>query len=62
VRHLAGPDGLLPQADWSAATALATHPRIAEAAARAGFGRVIEAPPTPAAVAETLARLQSAAP
>ena len=29
-----------PQADWPAAMALATHPRIAQAARRAGFGRV----------------------
>jgi len=36
---------LLPQQDWSAACAVATHPRIADAARRAGFGRVREAPP-----------------
>ncbi len=35
--------------DWSAASALATHPRIAERARRAGFGRVREARPTVAA-------------
>lgn len=31
---------LAPQADWSRSAALATHPRIAEAARRSGFGRV----------------------
>lgn len=36
---------LLPVQDWSAARAVATHPRIAEAARRAGFGRVCEAAP-----------------
>lgn len=30
----------LPSQDWSSARALATHPRIADAARRAGFGRV----------------------
>lgn len=35
---------LAPAADWSAATALATHPRIAAAARRLGFGRVLDAP------------------
>lgn len=33
---------LRPAADWSAAQALATHPRIAAAAREAGFGRVDE--------------------
>lgn len=36
LRHLAG---LLPAADWSHATALATHPRIAQAARQLGFGQ-----------------------
>ena len=31
---------LAPDADWSRASAVASHPRIAEAARRAGFGRV----------------------
>ena len=31
----------LPQADWSGAFAIATHPRIAQAAQAAGFGRVL---------------------
>ncbi|MBS0454792.1 MAG: uroporphyrinogen-III synthase [Proteobacteria bacterium] len=30
----------LPAADWSAALAVATHPRIAQSASAAGFGRV----------------------
>lgn len=36
---------LAPETDWSAAAALVTHPRIAAAASRAGFGRVIESRP-----------------
>lgn len=31
----------LPRADWSCASAIATHPRIAQAAQAAGFGRVL---------------------
>lgn len=37
---------LHPQAQWGAATALVTHPRIAQAAREAGFGRVIESRPS----------------
>ncbi len=37
---------LQPQANWGAATALATHPRIAQAARETGFGRVIESRPS----------------
>ena len=44
----------LPGQDWSAATALATHPRIAQAAQAAGFGRVRAAPPALDAVAAAL--------
>jgi uroporphyrinogen-III synthase len=40
IRHLLERAG--PGASWTAHTALATHPRIAEAARRAGFGRVVE--------------------
>lgn len=36
---------LQPQAHWGAATALVTHPRIAQAARETGFGRVIESRP-----------------
>jgi uroporphyrinogen-III synthase len=35
---------------WGSARALATHPRIAQRAREAGFGVVLEARPTPAAV------------
>ena len=37
---------LLPAADWSQARALATHPRIAQAATRMGFGFILESRPT----------------
>lgn len=47
----------LPWQDWSQARAIATHPRIAQAAHDAGFGRVIEARPPFAAV---IAALESA--
>lgn len=36
----------LPGQDWASASALATHPRIAQAARQAGFGRVFECRPT----------------
>lgn len=42
--------GLAPGARWSSAQALATHPRIAQAAQALGFGRVDAVPPTPEAV------------
>jgi uroporphyrinogen-III synthase len=41
---------LAPGADWRAAPALATHPRIAQAARAAGFGQVQEVAPQRAAV------------
>ena len=43
IDHLAA---LLPGADWSPARAIATHPRIAQAAARIGFGLIRESRPT----------------
>ena len=46
---------LAPGADWSASRAWASHPRIAQAARRAGFGRVELVAPDPAAVARRLA-------
>lgn len=46
---------LAPQADWSPARALATHPRIAAAARALGFGRVQQVLPSPEAVAQALA-------
>ena len=41
---------LAPGVDWSAAQALASHPRIAERARQAGFGRVLQIQPSVAAV------------
>jgi uroporphyrinogen-III synthase len=49
---------LLPQHDWSQARAVATHPRIAQAARRAGFGVVRESRPALAAVAAVLESLR----
>ena len=43
IRHLCA---LLPEGDWRAHTALTTHPRIAEQAQRAGFGRTLHSHPT----------------
>lgn len=45
---------LLPGADWRASQAIASHPRIAQAAQAAGFGRVRVAPPELAALREAL--------
>ena len=45
---------LAPGADWSAASALATHPRIADAARQLGFGQVRTVAPTPESVADLL--------
>jgi uroporphyrinogen-III synthase len=50
---------LAPAADWSRATALATHARIAAAALSLGFGCVEPVAPLPAAVAVCLASLGS---
>lgn len=47
---------LLPQQDWRAARAVATHARIAQAARAAGFGAVAEARP---ALADVEASLES---
>lgn len=52
IDHLTGT--LLASASWCDATALATHPRIAERARQAGFGTVIQTRPTPQAVASAL--------
>lgn len=46
---------------WGRANALATHPRIAQVARDAGFGRVTLVDPTPEGVAAAWATLQSAA-
>lgn len=55
VAHLAQ---ALPSVDFSAAQALATHPRIAQAARAAGFGTVQECRP---ALADVVASIESAA-
>jgi uroporphyrinogen-III synthase len=57
--HLAA---LLPNAPWHAARAVASHPRIAERARAAGFGRVIEAPPTLDALLAAIASVESSPP
>lgn len=51
--HLLAAD---PQADWSQAAALVTHPRIAERARQAGFGRVVQTRP---ALPDVLRALES---
>lgn len=47
---------LCPQCQWSAAKAVATHPRIAQVARDAGFGRVCESRPS---LAELMASIES---
>ncbi|MBK9575180.1 MAG: uroporphyrinogen-III synthase [Rhodoferax sp.] len=47
---------LLPEQDWSAARAVATHPRIAAALRNAGFGVVCESRPV---LAEMVASIES---
>ncbi len=59
IEHLT--DTLVPGQSWQQATALATHPRIAERARLAGFGQVIPVRPTPEAVVATLRRAESGA-
>lgn len=51
----------LPEQRWSDARALATHPRIAEAAHRAGFGAVVQCRPALEDVAAALASIESCA-
>ncbi len=51
IAHL---QALLPAQDWHAARAVATHPRIAQAARRAGFGVVCESRPSVDAVMAAL--------
>lgn len=48
---------LLPERDWAAARAVATHDRIEKAARQAGFGQVIQARPTLEAVAASIESL-----
>jgi len=56
VEHLRA---LAPGADWSRSVAVASHPRIAQAACEAGFGRVLQAPPLPAAVVAVVAEVRA---
>jgi uroporphyrinogen-III synthase len=58
MAHLAT---LMPATDWSRATALATHPRIADAARQLGFGRVVESSPQIDDVLASLHYLQKSA-
>ena len=46
---------LAPSADWTGSRALATHPRIADAARALGFADVQQLQPTPQAVLQALA-------
>jgi uroporphyrinogen-III synthase len=48
---------LLPGSDWRTSNAVASHPRIAQRARRAGFGHVLEAPPLLDAVVAALGSL-----
>lgn len=48
---------LLPEQDWSAARAVATHERIAQSALRAGFGRVAQSRPTVQSVVASIESL-----
>lgn len=57
VRNL---QALAPGADWSPALAVASHPRIAEAARAAGFGHVDEVRPSPADLAARVRAFQGA--
>jgi uroporphyrinogen-III synthase len=54
IDHL---QALLPGSRWHDAIAVASHPRIAQRARRAGFGRVLEAPPLIDAVVSALGSL-----
>ena len=49
---------LAPQADWSRAQALASHPRIAQRARTLGFGQVAEVLPTLDAVRAALLQIE----
>lgn len=48
---------LRPGTEWKASIAVASHPRIAQRARRAGFGRVLEAPPVVDAVLSAVGSL-----
>ena len=57
IHHLAA---LAPGASWQASQALATHPRIAQAARALGFGRVVEVEAGVQAAVDALHRLNEA--
>jgi uroporphyrinogen-III synthase len=59
VAAVASRDALAPGADWSGAVALASHPRIAQAAQAAGFLRVHPVGAGWQGLAEAVARLES---
>lgn len=61
VANLVGQAGLRGT-DWSRARALATHPRIAEAARAAGWGVVAESRPSLGDIADALRSIESAYP
>jgi uroporphyrinogen-III synthase len=50
---------LAPAIEWQAACAIATHERIAQAARRAGFGRVRVSPPSLSALSALIASVKS---
>jgi uroporphyrinogen-III synthase len=56
ITHLAA---LAPQAEWTRASAIATHPRIAETARSLGLGRVVEARPSIDAVVACIQSIAS---
>lgn len=56
VGHL---EALAPGTDWRGAQALATHPRIAQRARDAGFGRVLECRPSVEAVVACLQSIET---
>jgi uroporphyrinogen-III synthase len=55
---IANLQGLLPNQSWALAKAVATHPRIAQAARQAGFGVVCESRPVLAAVVASIESMQ----
>jgi uroporphyrinogen-III synthase len=58
IDHLLASPLVGPGRDWSPARAIATHPRIAARARQAGFGHVIEARASQAAVAACIQSLR----
>jgi len=53
---------MAPGADWSSSRAVATHPRIAQAAREAGFAQVVVSEPAVEAIQACCAHLESGAP